>query len=191
MFNRLIPGKYFVHKISRIIKKNNYDFVWLGVNQNMVKIGLGIFKMKLNTKYIHERSEFSWIAFPDNNKLHQQYLTQFLPQIDNFVIMTSTLIDYYKDFVGNNTRIMHLPMTVDFSRFEGEFADNQLKKPYIAYCGSMDIKKDGVDILINSFFNIMNDFPELHLYIAGPLFPKNDYLYLKTLIESKIGRAHV
>jgi len=183
--NRLVPRKFFVNRIVDVIKDNNYDYVWLSINPKMVNIGLDIFKKKLNTKFVHERSEYSWIGFSGNKKLHEKYLTRFLPNIDVFAIMTSTLINYYKEYVGTKTKIIHIPMTVDFTRFDGEIVNNKLKKPYIAYCGTMDMKKDGIDILVNSFINIMDEFPEYCLYIAGPLVPEKDYQYLKTLVLNK------
>ncbi len=181
-FNRLLPKKIVVSKISNIITGKNYDYVWLVVSPKVIEIGLSLFKKKLNTKYIHERSEFSWIGLPDKNKLHNKYLTKFLPEIDVFAVMTKTLINYYREYTGKKTKIVHVPMTVDFSRFDGVKVNNELKKPYIGYCGTMNIKKDGVDILINSFIKIMYDFPELNLYIAGPLIPKLDYINLNHIV---------
>jgi glycosyltransferase involved in cell wall biosynthesis len=181
IINRLVPRKFFVNRIAGMIKDNSYDYVWMSINQKMVNIGLDIFKKKLNTKFIHERSEFSWIGF-SGEKIHQKYLTRFLPNVDVFAIMTSTLINYYKDYTGEKTKIVHVPMTVDFSRFDGVTVNSEQKKLYIAYCGTMNIKKDGVDVLINSFIKIMDDFPELYLYIAGPLIPKPDYVNLKNIV---------
>jgi glycosyltransferase involved in cell wall biosynthesis len=191
LFYRIIPDKFLVDKIINKIKSGNYDYLWLGMNPRNVNIGLDIFKMKLNIKFVHERSEYSWIGFHGKDKLHQKYLNQFLPHIDYFAIMTKTLIDYYKDFVGKKTRMIHIPMTVDFSRFDGEITNNKLKKPYIGYCGTMDIKKDGVDILISSFINIMNEFPDHNLYIAGPLVPEKDYKYLKSLMVTEKIRERI
>lgn len=186
IFDKLLPKKIVASKIGKIIKDENYDYVWLVVSPKIIEIGLHLFKKKLNTKFIHERSEFSWIGLPDKNKLHKKYLTKFLPEIDVFAIMTKTLIDYYKEYTGNKTKIVHVTMTVDFSRFEEVKVNNDKGKQYIGYCGTMNIKKDGVDILINSFIKIMDDFPELNLCIAGPLTPKDDYVKLEnTVIKNK------
>jgi len=181
VIRRLLPRKIVVNRISRIIIDGKYDYVWFVTSEKVIKIGLELFKKKLNTKYIHERSEFSWIGF-FGKRNHQNYLTRFLPNIDVFAIMTTTLINYYKNYTGEKTKIVHLPMTVDFSRFDGVAVNSDLNKQYIAYCGTMNIKKDGVDILINSFIKIMDDFPELYLYIAGQLLPKDDYVHLKNIV---------
>lgn len=191
IFDKLFPKKIVAGKIRNIIKNGNYDYVWLVVSPKVIEIGLYLFKMKLNTKYIHERSEFSWIGLSDKDKLHKKYLTKFLPEIDVFAVMTRTLIDYYKEFTGKKTKIVHVPMTVDFSRFDGLTVNNDKKKQYIGYCGTMNIKKDGVDILINSFIKIMNDFPELNLYIAGPLTPTEDYLILENIVIKNNARNRI
>jgi len=178
---RILPKKIVVNRIIRIINDGQYDYVWFVTSEKIIKLGCELFKNKINTKFMHERSEFSWIGL-SGEKINKKYLTRFIPYIDVFAIMTKTLINYYSDYIGEKTKIVHLPMTVDFSRFDGVTVNSNLKKKYIAYCGTMNIKKDGVDILINSFIKIMDDFPEFYLYIAGPLIPKPDYEILKNIV---------
>lgn len=183
ILNRVVPLKCIENKILRIIKDGNYDFIWFGVSSKIIQIGLRMFKYKLNIHYFHERSEYSWIGLSGTKGIHDKYLHKFIPQINILSVMTSKLKLYYEEYVGQKTEVIHLPMTVDFSRFKGSIEDNNLKKPYIAYCGTMNNKKDGVIILIQSFIKIMARFPQLHLYLAGPITPINDYLEQKSLIE--------
>jgi glycosyltransferase involved in cell wall biosynthesis len=181
-FNNLTPIIYYKQIIIKYLKKKKYDFIWLTFGKKQIKIGLNLFNYKLGIKYFHERSEFSWIGL-SSKRLHEKYLREFLPRIDILAIMTNTLLNYYKDFIGENTKMIHVPMTVDFSRFKNTINNNKLKKPYIAYCGTMNNKKDGVDILIQAFIKIMKTFPNLYLYLAGPLVPLNDYLQQKKIIK--------
>lgn len=186
-FYRIFPNIFSEKKIKGYLRKNEFDFVWLDFGPKVVQIGLNLFKKKLNIKYFHERSEFSWIGLSNRNRLHEKYLKYFLPKIDVMSIMTKSLIDYYKDYISKKTKIVHLPITVDFSRFQNKANDNQLNKPYIAYCGTMNDAKDGVDILIQSFIKIMCRFPNLSLYLAGPLSPERDYILQKAIISK--GKA--
>lgn len=179
---RLIPFHYYSKYIENIFTKNSYTYIWLGVSPNIVKVGIELFEKKLKTKYIHERSEFSYISL--NEKIHSEYLKKFLPNIDFLVIMTKTLIDYYQKFVTKGTSIIHLPMTVDFKRFETAKGKNSLKKPYVGYCGTMNNAKDGVEVLMQAFIEIMNDYPKYNLYIVGPPEPKEDYDKLQTMVKN-------
>jgi glycosyltransferase involved in cell wall biosynthesis len=153
---------------------------------------LGLKKSKINIRFIHEQSEYSFITdFPKSKKNEKKYLNEFLPIIDVFPIMTLTLINYYKNYVGGNTKIIHVPMTVDFSRFKQNVFNVKTDKPYIGYCGSMNNKKDGVIILIKAFMKIMNTFPDVNLYLAGSEVPKDDYreqkeYVLKNFAENRI-----
>src|SRR5690606_25193596 len=99
-------------------------------------------------------------------------------------VMTKTLGEYYRTYLNPQAKMIHLPMTVDLSRFENVKTNNTLSKPYIAYCGTMNNQKDGVDILIQSFIRIKDEFPELHLYLAGPLKPEKDYTQQKEIIKN-------
>lgn len=181
-FYRIFPNFFNEQKIINIIKENKYDIIWLDFGSKVVQVGLTLFRKKIDIKYFHERSEFSWIGLSSENKLHKKYLKGFLPSIDILSVMTETLSNYYKNFIGEKTKIIHLPMTVDFSRFQNTKKDNSLHSPYIAYCGTMSNAKDGVNILIQSFIKILSNFPELHLYLAGPLIPEQDYLMHKIII---------
>ena len=62
---------------------------------------------------------------------------------------------------------MHLPMTVDMSRFQSVTTSVEYKKPYIAFTGTMTNHKDGVDILIKAFAKVADKYLAYHLYLAG------------------------
>jgi glycosyltransferase involved in cell wall biosynthesis len=175
--------RYNIQIIKQILRKKKYDYIWLHSGENIIKIGLGLKKSSVNISFFHEQSEFSFASVLANKKkIQEKYLNEFLPIIDIFSIMTVTLINYYKNYVGVNTKIIHVPMTVDFSRFKQNDSDDQSVKSYIGYCGTMSNKKDGVIILIKSFVEIMNIFPEISLYIAGNEEPKDDYQIQKEYI---------
>jgi glycosyltransferase involved in cell wall biosynthesis len=175
LFYRFLPTHYFVLLLRPMIKKRHYDAIWLDYGPKTIKVGLLLFRYKIGANFIHERSEYSWIGL-GKKSLHNNYLYNFLPNIDVFFVMTSALIDYYKKYIGEKTILYHLPMTVDFSRFNNESIKNcNINVEYIGYCGTMNNKKDGIDILIKSFIKIKDEFPNICLYLAGPTFPKEDY----------------
>jgi len=187
VFYKLIKLFYTPSVISKIIyskiKRDEYDYLWIGASGVIIKIMLKLLKLRPNVNIFHERSEFSWIGFSTDKKLHDQYLQKILPSVDVFSVMTLTLSKYYSQFISEKTAMIHLPMTVDLSRFSGEIKISEFKKPYIGYIGAMNNSKDGVDILINAFVEIMNEFPSLQLYLIGPQDPKEDYLIQKEIID--------
>lgn len=182
---------FLLKGIKQFIGQKKYDYLWLHVGELIIKIGLKLMCIKNDVKFLHEQSEFSWIGLSPDKKIFNQYLKEFLPQLDMLVVMTKTLENYYKEYIGEKTKIIHLPMTVDFSRFNKPIADNKLNKPYIAYCGFMSNAKDGVDILLQAFMKIMNRFPELHLYLAGPMLPEHDYLKQRSIISKYSANKRV
>lgn len=190
-FYRFVPVAYYVQKIRRYLERSRYDYIWIDYSPKAVQIGLKLINFKSGIKIFHERSEYSWIGL--SKKLHNSYLKYFIPHVDILAVMTITLFNYYKAFVGNDTKMIHLPMTVDFSRFQNKLNENKLnlKKPYIAYCGPMSNKKDGVDILIQSFIKIMKAFPNIYLYLAGPTVPLYDYRQQKKIIRENNAENRV
>lgn len=183
-FLRIYPKYILKKEIIKHYKNFSSDYLWVEMGFKSIKVGLSIVKSNTEIKIIHERSEYSWYGFSNNKKLHNEYLSKFLPKTSVLFIMTHKLIEYYSKYAGPQTKIIHLPMTVDFSRFDIR-NENNLKKPYIGYCGSLDNQKDGVNILILAFIKIMNKFPNHHLYIVGNQTPVNDYeIQQKIIIQN-------
>lgn len=104
------------------------------------------------------------------------YLKQALPLYNGIGLMTTTLYEFYKrELIGAKQRILHLPMTVDLERFNaiGELPP-EFSKPFIAYIGVMNNIKDGIDILIDAFAQIADEFPDYTLYLVGPFQPDTE-----------------
>jgi glycosyltransferase involved in cell wall biosynthesis len=186
---RFLPIKYYILKIQKLLIKEKYDIIWVGRGPKAILIGLSLTRLKRELCFhiFHEISEYSWIGISwiglkDKHRIHNDYLYKFLPNVDFLALMTNNLKTYYQQFVSSKTKIIHLAMTVDFSRFQIIPEFNRFQRPYIAYCGTMNNGKDGVDILVKSFIALMGSFASLHLYIAGPLIPRNDYLLQRSLI---------
>jgi len=99
------------------------------------------------------------------NRIHIKY---FYKLFDGFIVMTNILIDYYKTKCRSDAKFIHIPMTVEFERFE--FGKKKTTEEYIAYCGGDKTgTKDGIDILIKAFNVIKDEHTALKLYIIGPV----------------------
>lgn len=87
-------------------------------------------------------------------------------ELTGLFVISSSLKEYFVKIGVNENRIHIINIIVDEKRFEGIEKDKGVE-PYIAYCGSANNNKDGVDQLIKSFAIAHNEFPNLKLYIIG------------------------
>jgi glycosyltransferase involved in cell wall biosynthesis len=153
-----------------------YDLIWL-TNSDIV---LWLYLNKLidyPQKTFIELNEYDDIELrePRGNLLQRRksekshkLFRQAVGRIDLFAVMTIVLADYYQAMAKPSARFLHLPMTVDLSRFVNvPDVEGYYQKPYLAFIGTMNNQKDGVDILIKSFARIVKRYPAYHLYLAG------------------------
>ena len=193
--------------VSRIclrhLLKRHFDVVWLTNNGNVLKLFLSELK-GFDGKSFIELNEYNDIykAEKKGNFLQRRVgesvnkcLVQAVGKIDLFAVMTQTLLTYYKGMAKPEAKFIHLPMTVDMSRFAN--VPNNTKdyiKPYVAFTGTMNNQKDGVDVLIKAFAKIANKYPALHLYLAGFWHydvPMQDNLIAEFGLQERIHRIGI
>lgn len=117
-----------------------------------------------NVIFLKEESEHPNVYLRSNpffGRLFLLYVHYVL--FDGLLLMTHSLIKYFN---SNNNRlpVLHVPMTVDPSRFTDIPGT---KRNEIAYTGILNNHKDGIDILIKSFGALSGDFPEYKLVLYG------------------------
>ncbi len=163
-------------RLKRVFQ-SNYDVLWLAYDKSILQSFLR------NKKYLQKPS---FIELNEYNDLHLhglQYGNKFqhricvrenatflkaIKEIDLIAVMTKTLNDHYKLLAKPNARFLHLPMTVNTNCFNVRHSCNiGLKKPYIAYTGTFNNQKDGVDVLIKAFAKLADKYKEYILYLAG------------------------
>lgn len=91
------------------------------------------------------------------------------------------LIDFYKKRGVNQKKLFLVPSTVDNERFQISHV-SLLPFQYILYCGSLTLKKDGVNILIESFTKISNKYSEIKLVLIGKVDRIEDENIIKDLV---------
>jgi glycosyltransferase involved in cell wall biosynthesis len=110
------------------------------------------------------------------------YTTKLIKIFDFMLIMTKQLISEYK--LLTNSKMYHIPMTVDISRFKKK-EKSFFKFDYICYCGTMNIGKDGVDILVKSYHKLVKEEKINHkLVLIGPKLPVEDYTEIYNYVDS-------
>jgi glycosyltransferase involved in cell wall biosynthesis len=168
--------KFISRQLGKELKKG-YDVIWLGNSNCVLEIYLKNLR-NIKGKTFIELNEFdniheekgsigNWLQRKKALR-RQRIFAKALTTIDLFAIMTQTLMKYYRRRARPEAKFIHLPMTVDLTRFNKiEHDNNTYKKPYIAYTGTFNNNKDGVDILLKSFARIAPQFKDIHLYLAG------------------------
>jgi glycosyltransferase involved in cell wall biosynthesis len=165
-------------RIYKIVGQNKDSILWTSSELEGFKITVGLKKRFPELKTFLEMSEFLDIyKFNKSNAVHTKRAkyTQFyfenvaMQYYEGLALMTKTLYNHYSTFNFKKPVLLHLPMTVDLKRFEGnKELLSGFKQPYIAFVGIMNNAKDGVDILIEAFAKINDKFPEFKLYLVGP-----------------------
>lgn len=167
-------------RFRRYMENKEKSILWVGsdINQYIALVG---FKDLHKHLLFAERSEFPDIHNHNQNTVNifqkqkadrvEEYFKKFiLPELDGMALMTKTLFNYYLSKVKPGTKLIHLPMTVDMERFDLNkkyLLPDGLKQPFIAFIGAMNNMKDGVNILIDAFAKIENEFPDLNLHLYG------------------------
>ena len=173
-------------RVSIILLKENKEdktdaIIYYATSTSRAIILFLITRMK-GILFLKEESELPEIYLPGMN-IFQKLLFQNIHYslFDGYFLMTRRLIKYFT--LEKNTKIpyLHVPMTVDFNRFEKK-EKLQNGNPYIAYCGSLNKEKDGVDLLIDGFALIAKEFPNILLYLIGSAASSEE----ETLFEKKI-----
>lgn len=153
---------------------SSFDIVWLTCSSVVLNCFLKI-KDKIKAKTFIEFNEFNDIYVSNSGNILQKIkgsksnivFKKSIEYIDLFGVMTKTLLNYYPKLTKPEAKFLHLPMTVDMSRFENVGKMMEYSKPYVAFTGSFNNAKDGVDILIKAFALIFKKYPSLNLYLAG------------------------
>lgn len=190
------------HNAKLVRKKITvYDpqIIWIQSNLEVFNVYLTAnYKLsKRNHKLMLELNEFHDIGLVHStNKLQLELskcysktlLTQIIPKVDLLLIMTRHLLEYYQQYTDSKrVKIIHLPMTVDLSRFN--LKKKVTNERYIAYCGSSSFLKDGVDVMIKSFSLISLKYPEVKLKIAA--FMEADGMKMLSLINHLNMQDHI
>ena len=122
---------------------------------------------KLGIKIFHERTELPYVFQRKNSLIgkikYNYYLKRLVPKFDGLFVITNKLKDFFTPFNKNVIKVNIMVDTDFFSVKSDSFYDFR----YIAYCGTMQGDKDGVNILIKAFAKLLKNFPDYKLLLIG------------------------
>lgn len=118
-------------------------------------------------KFVKEQSEHPLVYIDNRNFLSKiLYKTFHFKLFDANLLMTKKLIEYYNGI--SDTPNLHVPMTVALKRFNPDLRNHTPHKHKILYTGQLDDNKDGVDVLLEAFAEVVKKHETYHLYLYGP-----------------------
>ena len=170
-FNKLFRSRLdTIRKILNANKEEKVDLIISAATYTFSENLPFFFLAKiLKTRFVLTIDEYPWVVLHKNeysSVYRWFYLSFYYKLFDGFIVMTKILLSYYRKLATPTANFVHIPMTVEFERFD--INPSPQKEEYIAYCGGRAGDNiDGVDILVNAFNLIKDQFPDLKLYIAG------------------------
>lgn len=140
---------------------------------------------RINAKFIFENSEHPLRYYRSglvkkisgNIKLRLQLNT-----FDGILLITQSLIDFYKLKLQDDKKLFLVPSTVDPSRFSME-KTSVTPYEYVGYFGSMKFTRDNIDVLVKAYGMIYKKFDNIHLVLGGLMTP-SEAVMLKDLVKS-------
>lgn len=180
-YSKIRPNGFFLRNIYKLIgyfrsffiiysenNKNKINAVFLPRRNPFGIFIILLFCRILDIKIFQEISEYPEIFITNLiSKINYIFTRRiFYKHLDGIVLMTNFLYQYFRDLNISEDKLVIVPMSVDVKRFEKEIV-RIIPEDFIAYCGSINTKKDGLDILFRSFSIVRNSVDGLKLYIIG------------------------
>lgn len=141
-----------------------------------------IFKAKLT----REKSEYPVFELKPNKfsclykTIARKYLYKFF---DGMMIMTTSLMEYFKQHTRKGAKLILIPMTVEPERFSANRKNTDKKNKFIVYCGYLWGDKDGVDYLVKAFHKVATTHQDAMLSLIGDISNQVEYKKLQRLID--------
>jgi len=168
---------FYCRRAQRYLSEKRPDFVWFCREYPVLEV-LEVLEKNRTYRLVYEASEFEDIHEGTGYRQRQiqaerqRCFKEFvLGNVELFTLMTTRLCRHFVESADRPIRYIHVPMTVDLSRFQDlpdeEISVPVLSPPYIAYCGALSSRKDGVDILIRSFAEFAQTHLDYKLCLAG------------------------
>ncbi len=129
------------------------------------KLGIPTVLTNHSTSFGYE-SEYFWIPFSYFLYPYRRYIKN----ADRIIAVSNAAADFIKHF-ANKERISVIPNPVDDAYFTNKKHNRTTKNKTILYVGRLSYRK-GLHILIPAMKDVMKEFPEARLLIAGDGYMK-------------------
>ena len=123
----------------------------------------------LGAKILQERTEYPFLTQKPSGWFRLQlwfYLHISCKLYDGMLVISQTLADYFNRYLSAKASVFVMPILVDAARFDRRPNESQ-SFDYIAYCGSMESNKDGIEYLLEAFKLISGEYDGIRLVLIG------------------------
>ena len=157
-------------RLPKFIVQNKVNIIYIYSIPLISKWIILLQRIIFSYKVVEEANEYPLILLKNcrMKKYYGRLLILFSYKfLDGMIVMTNNLLNYYKQLTSQKTRFEIINMTVDISRFINM---RQMIIPefnYLAYCGGLSQRKDGIITLIEAFSQVLIIHSELKLIIIG------------------------
>lgn len=136
-----------------------------------------------NIKILIEQNEYPPFIFNKGilGSLSMKWFLRIARKAFRVFVISEKLKEYFVMQGVDSEKISIINMTVDCSRFVN--IEKQKTERYIAYCGSVTIYKDGVDILLRAFSTVAKKKHDVKLYIIGNIPYESDKKQILKIIR--------
>ncbi len=152
----------YLWRIYRRLKPGDIVYLYGGVDL------MTILNKKKGIHLFCERTEHPNVYFPKGRLFHpdiKKYLDE-CKKLEGLFVISTCLRDFFIENGVSKDKVTIVNSIVDITRFEG--LEKQECKPYFAYCGNGNNKKDKVDELIRVFARVAARHNDIKFYIIGP-----------------------
>lgn len=179
--------------ILRSNKTEHIDYIFMNSEKNIYLFPFFIISRLISAKFGRDLNEYPLVILRPArfNKLQKKFkISTNYRWFDVVFIISKDLINYYSPYLNKRSKILNLPVTVDFDRFPFPI-DSLEGVNNITYCGDLSDSKDGILILIRAFKIVRKEFPEIKLKLIGQNSDTNYMGILNRLIADLKLTAHI
>jgi glycosyltransferase involved in cell wall biosynthesis len=174
---------YLVFKYNRL---ERIDAIVIFISNIYLFLPFFFISKVIKSKYFIEVNEFPLIQ-NKNTYFNSKLLRPCYNLFDGIFVISYKLREYFQNELKINSKVIHLPMTVDLDRFSSSNSTINFEN-WVTYVGDPTGNKDGVSILISAFSIIANEYPSYKLIIIGAPSKSNDVI---TILKSHAKSLHL
>ena len=173
----------YVSLFFNSLKKINNSTLSIYYSSNPYPLLLIWFANKLKKGLLFkEESEHPYVYLQ-----HTKFIAKFLLKnahynlFDGHLLMTKNLLSYF----NSTSKIphIHVPMTVELDRFDTNLKNHNDYLDYIVFTGGIDDKKEGIDILLKAFAEVVKKYDSYRLHLYGSTYHRHSLKKYYRLVD--------
>lgn len=178
-----------VYRVVSDTMKHKPDAFIMATRDPLVIFTYFIISRALGIPMVHEAGEFPYLR-PVRNYIARinkfLFINVAMKLFDGIFSPSKALVNYFQEKCPHTTTAL-VTMMIDPEKFTNP-KKISITEPYIAYCGSLQDKIDGLTILIEAFSIVVKRFPDIKLYLIGDPINWNELsIYHKLVREKNLG----